>query len=150
MSFQPPRSEKSDRLPGYIIVLVAFSILVALLTAGAGLVAFGVVSIGGNDSEPTPLVGVAGQALQASGFTVRETREIDGKTEIVVNVAVTNVSDERQKNSTMMVQCLDGGNASTSQLILGIDPDQTLQFELTLYGLGQPACADPTIEFDTD
>lgn len=151
MSVQLPKSDQGRSVPGYIIVLVAFSFLVLLFSIGIGLIAFGVVDPSGPDNEPPiPMVGVEGQALQTSGFTILETREVEGRPEIDVNVSVTNTGDERITNTTMLVQCLENGNASNSQLILGMDPDQTLQFELTLYGTGDPDCSNPEVSFDAD
>lgn len=151
MSVQPPPSDRSNSIPGYLVVLAAFSLLVLMFSLAAGLVAFGVIDIAGSDeTPPLPTVGVEGQALQSSGFTVLESREVDGRPQIDVNVSVTNIGEERLANTMMLVQCVDKGNVSNSQLILGIDPDQTLRFELTLYGTGDPSCADPQISFDLE
>lgn len=151
MSAQPPPSDRPNAIPGYLVVLAAFSVLVLLFSIGIGLVAFGIVDPSGpDDSPPIPTVGVEGQALQASGFTILESREVDNRPEIDVNVSITNVSDERLTNTTILVQCLDNGNVSNSELIMGIDPDQTLQYEITLYGTGNPACTEPQISFDLD
>lgn len=152
MSFEPPKSDRPNAIPGYIVVLAAFSVLTLLFSIGIGLVAFDMVDLPweGNDDPPAPTVGVAGQAMQASGFTILDHREVDNRPEFTVNVAVTNTGDERLTNTYMLVQCLDGGNVSNSQLILGIDPDQTLQFELELYGTGNPTCTEPQISFDED
>lgn len=153
MSFQPPREDRPNTIPGYIVVLAAFSVLTLLFSIGAGLIAFGVIDMPWSDDSnnaPLPTVGVEGQALQSSGFTILEQREVDGRPEFVVNVSATNTGDERISNAFMLVQCLDGGNVSNSQLILNIDPDQTLTFELTLYGTGSPRCAEPQVSFDED
>lgn len=147
MSATPPRD--SNGIPGYLVVLAAFSILVFLAALGFGLVAFDIVGIGGDDDPPVPTVGVDGEALQNSGFTVRDTRSDGDRYEIDVNVSVTNTGDELLKNSTMFVQCLDGGNVSNSQLITQIQPEQTIQFEMTLYGTGEPTCTSPIVAFDT-
>lgn len=147
MSIQPPHDDATKGIPGYFMVLGAFSILIMLLALGAGLVGFGIVDIGLGDDDP-PKVGIEGQDLQTSGFTIRDSRTVDGKVELDVNISVTNTGDDRMENVTMLVQCLDGGNVSNSQLIVGIDPDQTLQFELTLLGTGAPQCAKPEISFD--
>lgn len=147
MSAHPP-SDPNNSLPGYIVVLAAFSILMLLFSMSVGLVAFGVVDVPW-DGDPAPTVGTPGQMVQVSGFSVLASRDVDGGKEIDVTVAATNTGDERLTNTWMIVQCLDGGNASNSQLIVGIDPDQTLEFELTLYGTGDPACTSPQIDFDT-
>lgn len=147
MSASPPRD--SNGIPGYLIVLAAFSLLVLLAALGFGLVAFDIVDIGGDDDPPVPTMVADGEALQNSGFTIRDTRTDGDRYEIDVNVSVTNTGDELLKNTTMFVQCLDGGNVSNSQLITQIQPDQTIQFEMTLYGTGQPKCASPVIAFDT-
>lgn len=147
MSVQPPHDDSTKGIPGYFMVLGAFSILIMLLALAAGLVGFGIVDIGLSNDDP-PTVGVEGQDLQASGFTIRDSRTVAGRVEIDVNVSVTNTGDDRMENVTMLVQCLDQGNVSNSQLIMGIDPDQTLQFELTLMGTGAPQCANPDIVFD--
>lgn len=146
MSASPP-SDPKNSLPGYIVVLGAFSVLLLLFSIGMGLVAFGVVDIAGDEPEPT--VGVSGQMLQASGFSVLASRDVDGKKEVDVNVAVTNAGDEPITNAWMLVQCVDGGNVSNSQLILEIKPDETLKYDLTLYGTGNPVCAAPQIDFDS-
>lgn len=151
MSVQPPPSDRPNAIPGYLVVLAAFSVLALLFSLAMGLIAFGVVDVpwaSDDDDIVIPTVGVEGQALQTSGFSVLETREVNNRPEFDVNVSVTNIGEVRQANTMMLVQCLDGGNVSNSQLILGIDPDQTLQFELTLYGTGDPSCADPQISFD--
>lgn len=150
MSFEPPKTERPGQIPGYIVVLAAFSVITLLFSIGIGLVAFGVVDVpwSSDDDEPIPTVGVEGQALQPSGFTILEQREVDGRPEFTVNVSATNTSDEPLENVMMLVQCLDGGNVSNSQLIMNIDADQTLTFELDLYGTGDPACADPDVSFD--
>ena len=151
MSFEPPKSNQPNAIPGYIVVLAAFSVLTLLFSIGIGLVAFGVVDMPWDNDEddvPIPTVGVEGQALQMSGFTILDQREVNDRPEFTVNVSVTNTGDERLTNTYMLVQCLDGGNVSNSQLILGIDPDQTLQFELELYGTGEPTCAEPQVSFD--
>lgn len=148
MSIQPP-TDSSNSMPGYIVVLAAFSFLMLLFSLGVGLVAFGVVDLPG-DEQDAPTVGVPGEMLQASGFSVLASRDVDGKKEIDVNVSVTNTGTEAITNSWMIVQCLDGGNASNSQLILNIDPDETLKYELTLYGTGDPACTAPQIDFDEE
>lgn len=150
MSFEPPKSDRQGGIPGYLIVLGAFSVLVLLFALAVGLIGFGIIDLDGEDDPPAPTVGVQDQDLQASGFTIRDSRSVDGKTELDVNVAVTNTGEDRLENTMMLVQCLDGGNISNSQLILGIDPDQTLQFELTLYGTGAPQCANPDIGFDAN
>lgn len=147
MSAHPP-SDPNNSLPGYIVVLAAFSVLLLLFSIAMGLLAFGVVDLPGDD--PAPTAGVQGQMLQVSKFSVLESREVDGKKEIDVTVAVTNTGDARLTNSSMIVQCLDGGNASNSQLIVGIDPEQTLEYDLTLYGTGNPVCAAPQIDFDAE
>lgn len=146
MSASPPRD--SNGIPGYLIVLAAFSVLVFLAALGFGLVAFDIVDIGGDDA-PAPTAQAPGEALQNSGFTIRDTRMSGDRYEMDVNVSVTNTGDELLKNSTMFVQCLDGGNVSNSQLITQIQPDQTIQFEMTLYGTGEPTCSSPVIAFDT-
>lgn len=153
MSFEPPKTDRPNQIPGYIVVLAAFSVLTLLFSIGIGLVAFGVVDVpwASEDADtPIPTVGIEGQVMQSSGFTILEQREVEGRPEFTVNVSATNTGDERLQNVTMLVQCLDGGNVSNSQLILGIDPDQTLTFELELYGTGEPACGEPTISFDED
>lgn len=150
MSFEPPKNDRPNSIPGYIVVLAAFSVLTLLFSIGIGLVAFGIVDIsgpGGND-EPIPTVGVEGQVMQPSGFTILEQREVEGRPQFTVNVSATNTGDEQLSNTMMLVQCLDGGNVSNSQLILNIEPDQTLTFELELYGTGDPSCSDPQISFD--
>ncbi|MCO5229468.1 MAG: hypothetical protein M9934_14465 [Thermomicrobiales bacterium] len=147
MSASPPRD--SNGIPGYLVVLAAFSVLVFLAALGFGLVAFDIVDLGRDDNSPAPTVVVDGEALQNSGFTIRESRVVNRKYEIDVNVSVTNTGDELLKNSTMFVQCLDGGNVSNSQLITQIQPDQTIQFEMTLYGTGEPKCTSPIVAFDT-
>lgn len=146
MSAHPP-SDPRNSLPGYIVVLAAFSVLLLLFSLAMGLIAFGVVDVPGDD--PAPTQAVSGQMLQASGFSVLASRDIDGKKEIDVNVAVTNAGDERITNAWLLVQCVDGGNVSNSQLILEIDPDETLKYDLTLYGTGNPVCAAPQIDFDS-
>lgn len=154
MSFEPPKNDRPNAIPGYIVVLAAFSVLTLMFSIGIGLVAFGVVDVpwasDNDENPPIPTVGVEGQALQVSGFTILEQRVVDDNPEFTVNVSVTNTGDERLTNSYMLVQCLDGGNVSNSQLILGIDPDQTLQFELVLYGTGVPTCSEPQVSFDED
>ena len=150
MSFQPPRDENTGGLPGYIVVLAAFSVLMLLFSVTMGLIAFDVVDLPWDDEEVVPTVGVPGQMLQTSGFSVLESRDVEGGKEIDVTVSVTNTGDERLTNSWMIVQCLDGGNVSNSQLIVGIDPDQTLEFSLTLYGTGDPACTSPSIDYDSN
>lgn len=149
MSAQPPLDPNRNSIPGYIVVLAAFSVLMLLFSLAMGLIAFDVVDLPWDDEPPVPTVGVPGQMLQASGFSVLASRDVDGKKEIDVTVAVTNTGTARLANSMMLVQCLDGGNASNSQLIVGIDPEQTLKFELTLYGTGDPSCTAPQIDFDT-
>ena len=149
MSAQPPSDPNRSSVPGYIVVLAAFSVVLLLFSLAVGLIAFGVVDLPWDDEVPVPTVGVPGQMLQASGFGVLASRDVDGKKEIDVTVAVTNTGTERLTNSMMLVQCLDGGNASNSQLIVGIDPGQTLKYRLTLYGTGDPACTSPQIDFDT-
>lgn len=151
MSFEPPKTDRPGSIPGYIVVLAALSVLLLIFSIGMGLVAFGVVSVPWDNTEenlPVPTVGVEGQAMQMSGFTIVEQREVDGSPEFTVNVSATNTGDERLTNIYMLVQCLDGGNVSNSQLILGIDPNQTLHFELELYGTGSPRCAEPQVSFD--
>lgn len=150
MSFEPPKNDRPNSIPGYIVVLAAFSVLTLLFSIGIGLVAFGVVDISGpgSNDEPIPTVGVEGQVMQASGFTILEQREVEGRPEFTVNVSATNTGDEQLNNTMMLVQCLDGGNVSNSQLILSIAPDQTLTFELELYGTGDPSCSEPQVSFD--
>lgn len=152
MSFQPPKTDRPGQIPGYIVVLAAFSVLTLLFSIGIGLVAFGVVDVpwDNDDNPPVPTVGVEGQAMQPSGFTILEQREVEGRPEFSVNVSVTNTGDESLENVMMLVQCLDGGNVSNSQLILSIDPDQTRSVDMELYGTGEPACSDPRISFDED
>lgn len=153
MSFEPPKTDRPNQIPGYIVVLAAFSVLTLLFSIGIGLVAFGVVDVpwaSNENDQNIPAVGVEGQALQSSGFTILDQREVEGRPEFTVNVSATNTGDERLTNIYMLVQCLDGGNVSNSQLILGIDPDQTLTFELELLGTGDPACTDPQISFDEE
>lgn len=150
MSFEPPKTDRPGQIPGYIVVLAAFSVITLLFSIGIGLVAFDVVDVpwASDDEEPIPTVGVEGQALQSSGFTILEEREVEGRPEFTVNVSATNTGDEPLQNVMMLVQCLDGGNVSNSQLIMNIDVDQTLTFELELYGTGDPSCTDPSISFD--
>lgn len=150
MSFEPPKADRPNQIPGYIVVLAALSVLLLLFSIGIGLVAFGVVDpwSGDDNEQPIPPVGVEGQALQTSGFTILEEREVEGRPEFTVNVSVTNTGDEALSNTMMLVQCTDGGNVSNSQLILSIEPDQTLQFELDLYGTGNPTCTEPQVSFE--
>lgn len=150
MSFEPPRDENSTGMPGYIVVLAAFSVLLLLFSFTMGLIAFDVVDLPWDEEDAVPTVGAPGQMLQTSGFSVLESREVEDGREIDVKISVTNTGDERLTNSWMLVQCLDGGNVSNSQLIVGIDPNQTLKFELTLYGTGEPACTSPSIDYDTN
>lgn len=148
MSYQPPREKESRSVPGYLLVLAALSVLLFLVAAGFGLVAFGVVDLGPNDgARPTPITGSEGP-LQRSGFTVHESRLEGSLREVDVNVAVTNTSDDTISNARMLVQCLDNGNVSASQLVPNIQPNQTLRFDLTLGGTGEPDCSDPQVNFD--
>lgn len=151
MSFEPPKSNQPGTIPGYIVVLAAFSVLTLLFSIGIGLVAFGVVDVpwaADDDDQPIPTVGVGDTAMQLSGFTILEEREVDDRPEFTVNVSVTNTGEERLTNVMVFVQCLDGGNVSNSQLLLGVDPDQTLQLEMILYGTGSPSCSEPQVSFD--
>lgn len=150
MSFQPPRTDGTRSVPGYLIVLAALSVLLLLFSLGVGLIAFGVIDIDGPDDPTPPPVGVEGQAMQFSGFTVHESRVTDGQREIDVNVAVTNTGNEALSNTWVLVQCTDGGNVSSSKLIPSIQPDQTLRLEFTLGGNGDPKCADPQVSFDSN
>lgn len=148
MSYEPPRTGESRSVPGYLLVLAALSVLLFLVAAGFGLVAFGVVDIGGNeDARPTPITGMDGP-LQRSGFTVIESRTDGAVREVDVNVAVTNTNDDTMSNATMLVQCTDGGNVSYAQLIPTIEAKQTLRFDLTLTGTGDPGCTSPDVSFD--
>ena len=152
MSFEPPKTDRPNQIPGYIVVLAAFSVLVLIFALGMGMVAFGVVDVpwASEPDEPVPTIVTDGKAMQASGFTILEQREVDGRPEFTVKVSATNTGDEPLDNVMMLVQCTDGGNVSNSQLILNIDPDQTLTIELDLYGTGNPSCTDPVISFDED
>lgn len=148
MSYGPPPSRENRSVPGYLLVLAAFSVLMLLVAIAFGLVAFGIVDLGENEgARPTPIVGSDGP-LQRSGFTALDSRENGIVREVDVNVAVTNTSDETISNATMLVQCLEGGNVSNAQLIVNIEPNQTLRFDLTLTGTGDPDCSSPDISFD--
>ena len=146
---EPPRNEEQG-LPGVLIVLGALSVLVLLFALAIGLIAYGVIDIDG-DADPTPAATIAvdGGDLQPSGFTVRASRLVEQRREIDVEVSVTNIGDDTLHTTTMIVQCLDNGNVSDSQLITSIAPDETLTYALTLTGIGEPACTAPVIDFDT-
>lgn len=147
MSASPPK--QSGGPPGYLLVLAGVSLLVFLFALAIGLVAFDLVDLGDDDSAPSPTIGQDGQSLQPSGFTVRDSRWIENRREMDVDVAVTNTGDKPLENTTMIVQCLDGGFTSDKMLIVSIQPNQTLHVQLMLTGTGEPACADPVIDFDT-
>lgn len=151
MSIEPPRSPNQRSVPGYLLVLAAFSVLLLLFSLAVGLVAFGVIDLGDDDADvrPTPVAGSEGP-LQRSGFTIRESR-MDGSMRVVdVNVAVTNTSETEFTNVMMLVQCLDGGNVSSSLLIPSIAPNETRRFNMSLGGTGDPKCTEPEIGFDID
>ncbi|MCA9833266.1 MAG: hypothetical protein KC435_04925 [Thermomicrobiales bacterium] len=144
---EPPRSE-SQGLPGSIIVLGALSVLILLLALAVGLIGFGIVDIDGEDT-PTPIAVATGEELQFSGFTVRESRQVENRREMDVDVSVTNTGGETLANTTLIVQCLDGGNVSDSQLIPSIAPGETITYSLMLTGTGEPGCTSPVVDFDT-
>ncbi len=145
MAAEPPRD--GGGVPGYLMVMAAVSVLIFLFALAVGLIGFGIIDVGGDDAAPTAVV--ADGDLQASGFTSRDSRLVENRREIDAEVSVTNTGDETLKNSTVIVQCLDGGFVSDSALIVSIAPDQTLTMQLTLTGTGNPGCAAPIIDFDT-
>lgn len=145
----PPAPPSSPRnVPGIVIPLIFLSVLLLAAIVVTGMLGFGVVIPGLNTDDPVPTVGAPGQALQASGFTVEESRTEGTQRVVIAQVSATNVTDDVLERQDMMVQCLDGGNVSGIQNINVIQPDETRTFTLELRGTGDPRCAEPVIEFD--
>jgi hypothetical protein len=145
MSFEPPKTESSRRIPGIVFPLAFVSIILLGAVLVFGALAFD-VNIPGR-SNPETEFAAPEEALESSGFVMRE-RSIEGATTIAkVEVSVINTSDLPVDAFEMLVQCDDGGYVSAIQAVSGIEAGANRTVAMELSGRGEPNCHEPIIEF---
>lgn len=126
------------------LAFLSFLLLAAVLVFGALAFDIGVPGLSnGDEVETAP----PSEALQASGFTLRE-RSTDGETTLVdVEVTVLNTGEEPVGEFQVMVQCTDNGYVSAIQTVSGIEPGESRTVAMELAGRGEPSCHDPVVDF---
>jgi hypothetical protein len=145
MSFEPPKTESTRGLPGITIPLI----FVSIILLGAVLV-FGALAFDANIpgfSEDETEVAAPEEALESSGFVVRERRAEDGMTFAKVEVSVINTSDLPVAAFQMVVQCDDDGYVSAIQDVSPLEAGESRTVAMELAGRGEPGCREPIIEF---
>lgn len=148
VSIEPPkRDEPSRGMTGMVIPLafVSMILLGAVLIFGALAFDMTIPGFGDDDSGETTLA--PGDALQASGFTMRE-RTADGSETLVrVEVTVLNTGEEPVGEFQVMVQCTDNGYVSAIADASGLGPGESRTVAMELSGRGEPSCHEPVIDF---
>lgn len=126
------------------LAFLSFLLLAAVLVFGALAFDIGVPGLSNDDEVETAS---PSEALQASGFTLRE-RSTDGETTLVdVEVTVLNTGEEPVGEFQVMVQCTDNGYVSAIQTVSGIEPGESRTVAMELAGRGEPSCHDPVVDF---
>ncbi|HEV2073787.1 MAG TPA: hypothetical protein VGR29_09120 [Thermomicrobiales bacterium] len=145
MSIDPPKSDKG--IPGPIIVLGFVSLLLLVVVAIFGMLAFG-IELPGTMEEESAAIDPA-DVLVSSGFTVIDMATGGQVATLDVEFVVRNTSDERLENVQVLVQCEDGGYASAITMIpeVAAASEQTIRMQLS--GTGEPACREPIIAFSS-
>jgi hypothetical protein len=145
VSIDPAKDESSRRMPGLVIPLVFLSVILLGAVLVFGALAFGIGLPGqgdGNEESAAPE-----EALEASGFTMRE-RTSDGTTTLVeVEVTILNTGDAPVDDFQVMVQCTDNGYVSAITDVTGLEPGDSRTVAMELSGRGEPSCSEPVIDF---
>lgn len=144
MSIEPPKS--GSGIPGPMILLGFASVLLLVLMAIFGMLAFGIdlPGTGGNDETDAP---ESITDLEPSGFNVVSTGTEGEQTVIEADVIVTNTSDAPIENAQIIVQCEDNGYVSAIADVPPLDPAADTSIRMELHGRGEPSCDDPVISF---
>ena len=144
MSIEPPKS--GSGIPGPMILLGFISILLLVLMAIFGMLAFGIdlPGTGGDDASDDPETITT---LEASGFSVVSTDTGGDQTVIEADIIVTNISDDPVENAQVIAQCEDNGYVSAITDVPPLDAGADTSIRMELNGRGEPACDDPVISF---
>jgi hypothetical protein len=145
VSIDPPKSDKG--MAGPIIVLGFVSLLLLVVVAIFGMLAFG-VELPGIGEEESAAIDPA-DVLVSSGFTVIDTATSGQTATLDVEFVVRNTSDERLENVQVLVQCEDGGYASAITMIPEMAATSERMIRMQLSGTGEPACREPVIAFSS-
>lgn len=148
MSIEPPKSESHRGMPGMVIPLAFVSVILLAAVLVFGALAFDVNIPGVDRDEPETVA--PEDALQASGFTLRERSSDGGTTVVAVEVTVLNASDETVGDFQVMVQCTDNGYVSAIADAIGLDAGESSTIAMELSGRGEPSCHEPVIEFSAE
>lgn len=146
MSFEPPKTESEPRgMPGIVIPLAFLSIIMLGAVLVFGALAFDIGLPGGAGSEP----GYAApeEALESSGFTLRELRTEGSATVAEVEVSIINPGERPVDDFEMLVQCDDDGYVSAITPVSGLGPGEDRTVVMELHGRGEPGCHTPIVEF---
>lgn len=147
MSIEPPKTESTGRgVPGMVIPLafVSFILLAAVLVFGALAFDIGIPGLS-NDDEPE--FAAPGEALEASGFTMRERTSDDEVTLVDVELTILNTSERPVEEFQVMVQCTDNGYVSAIRTVSAMDAGESKTVSIQLSGRGEPSCHEPVIDF---
>jgi hypothetical protein len=145
VSFEPPKDTSSRGMSGMVIPLIFVSVILLGAVLLFGALAFdlnipGRSNTAGESAAPE-------DALEASGFTMRE-RTTDGETTLVdVEVTILNTSELPVGAFQVMVQCTDNGYVSAIQDVSAMDPEASRTVAMELSGRGEPSCLEPVIDF---
>lgn len=145
MSIEPPKDTSSRGMSGMVIPLLFVSVILLGAVLVFGALAFE-INIRGR-SDTTEESAAPEDALEASGFTMRE-RTTDGETTLVdVEVTILNTSDLPVEPFQVMVQCTDDGYVSAIADVRGLEPEESRTVAMQLSGRGEPSCHEPIIDF---
>lgn len=147
MSFEPPKTESQGRgVPGLVIPLAFLSVILLGAALVFGALAFGIGLPGFSGDEETGFA-APDEALEASGFTMRE-RTTDGEVTLVeVEVTILNTTDRPVDEFQVMVQCTDNGYVSAISTVRPMEANESRTVAMELAGRGEPSCGEPVIDF---
>lgn len=147
MSIEPPRTASPGRgIPGIVIPLAFLSVILLGAALVFGALAFGIGLPGFSGNDDTEYA-APDEALEASGFTMRE-RRADGEVTLVeVELAILNTSDQPVDEFQVMVQCTDNGYVSSIMTVRPMEANESRTVAMELSGRGEPSCNAPMIDF---
>lgn len=147
MSIEPPKTDAPGRgMPGIVIPLAFLSVILLGAALVFGALAFG-IGLPGFSRDDEQGFAEPDEALEASGFTLRE-RTTDGEVTLVeVEVTVLNTTDLPVDEFQMMVQCTDNGYVSAISTVRPMEANESRTVAMELAGRGEPSCSEPVIDF---
>lgn len=147
MSVEPPKTESPGRgIPGMVIPLAFLSVILLGAVLVFGAMAFG-IGLPGFSRDDEPPFAAPDEALEASGFTMRE-RTTDGEVTLVeVEMTVLNTTDRPVDEFQVMVQCTDNGYVSAISTLRPMAANESRTVAMELAGRGEPSCSEPVIDF---